>query len=428
VISAKNGSVLDVIQHPASTSGSYTINIADKSGTVGSTSITQGQTVIPLPAIPSAIAALALASLEQEFASFNQSIATSTALNSDSFGSLISNSYLNNGMNKTQLLAYLRNPTGSLYLLGAKLSNPVINSCTTAGTCNVTFLVTLSDGSLNKINDTYIYSSGSWYVYGNQQPDVQIGFETFAQLSNSSSSFVVGIDFGISGGVEPLASNPYNSATATFQDANGNVDYTVQFVQKTSVGGSCAPSSSNYYGLPITDVANPSSTTPDLSSANACNNWINFADQTVLNTINSHIAAGGYRIIVKAYTTNNWTGTPVIATQSLSTPLITSDVMNIAMFPQVQPKTDSTGPYLSIPNAGDYTLIGSVCLSSSTSVGYCDMTNLPPYTSVYNFNNNVALANSYRPKSADGWPSGQTIQSYFVHAQDKYGRDLRVNN
>jgi len=65
-------------------------------------------------------------------------------------------------------------------------------------------------------------------------------------------------------------------------------------------------------------------------------------------------------------------------------------------------------------------------MSSYAQIGYCDMTNKPSNTSVYNPNNNVALFGRFSPLTT--WPSGQTIRIYFVHVQDKYGRDLRVNN
>ncbi|MBU3618577.1 carboxypeptidase-like regulatory domain-containing protein [Polynucleobacter sp. JS-Fieb-80-E5] len=420
--------LVSVYMTPISGSSAMAINIADKSGTVGTTTITPGQTVTPLPTIPSAISNLALSSLQKGYVKFNSVISTASGLNGSQFGAFFSDNYLDNGQTKELLMSQLRNSSGGSYLLGATLSNPVVNSCTINGACNVSFLLTRADKSLNKINQTYIYdsSSGNWLLYGNQQGNVQVGFQSYAQLSNATNTFNVGINFGIMGNNETAANNPYNSATATFQTASGTVDATINFIQKTSVGGSCSPSSSNYYGLPITDVTNPSTRTPDLASSNACNNWITISDESTLKTVNSHIAAGGYKLVVKAYTSNNWTGTPVTVTQTLTSPLITSDVINVSMFPKVAPATGASGPYLSISNASDYTLVGSVCMSSNAQIGYCDMTNKPSNTSVYNSNSNVALLGKYSPLTA--WPSGQTIRTYFVHAQDKYGRDLRVNN
>ena len=413
---------------PVSGSGAMAINIADKSGVGGATTITTGQTVTPLPAMPAAIANMALSSLENGFIKLNSIISTASGLNGSGFSALFSDSYLDKGMTKTQLISLLRNSTGGFYLLGATFSNPMISSCSINGTCSVTFLVTLANGKFNKIDLTHIYNSstGNWLFYGNQQGNVETSFSSFAQLSSSNNTFNVGIGFSIRGNAESAANNPYNSATATFQTANGAVDYTVKFIQKSSVGGSCLPSNSNYYGLPITDVTNPSTTAPDLSSFDACSTWIVVSDQSVLKIINSHIAAGGYQLVVNAYTSNNWTGAPVTVTESLMSPLITSDVINVAMFPKVVPVSGSSGPYLSISNASDYTQRGSVCMSSNTQIGYCDQTNMPSYTSLDNANDNMALLDKYTPVVA--WPTGQTLRTYFFMTVDKYGRDLRVNN
>jgi hypothetical protein len=331
--------------------------------------------------------------------------------------SFFSDSFKDDGLTKPDFLDIVRSPTRGFYWLGAKFSNPVVLSCSSAGVCDVSFLLTLANGGQDGPIVTFKYepSIGDWVVYGNQQEDLQDGFNSFAQLSNSNGVFWVGLDFGIQKRDNP---DYYNSAKAEFKDKNGNVDTTHYFLQKPST---CPTNSRTYYGLPYANTQNPTSQTPDAD----CNSWFNFNSETLLKTMNTKILQGGYKVVVTAYTSNNWTGASIVKEVPVKTPFLTSDKVNASMFPVVRPKVDSSGPYLDIPNASDFILTGSVCLSS---IGGCDMTNLPNYTSHYQHNFNVPLLSKYRPIAADGWPVGVNIRSYFVHAQDKYGRDLRVND
>ena len=417
---------------PTSGSSGYVINIADKSGTLGTTSIQSGQTVTALSTIPSSISALLISTLESELTYLNTLISTVSGLNSAAFNAFLSDSFLNSGASKSQTLPLLQSSSSSFYLYGAKFSNPVINGCYSNKTCNASFLVTLSNGTATQLNGVFIYSGTNsnipWQLYGDQQGNLRPDFvSNYASLSNSTSTITYGLDFQIEGNTDIVlpANNPYNSAIVTFQDASGNVDYTIRFVQKTSVGGICSPSNSNYAGLPITDITNPSSTTADLTSSNACSSSFTYtSNNSTLNTVNTNIAKGGYQLVVKAYTSSDWSGTPVTNSYNLTTPLLTSNIVNSSMFPQVSSVTGSSGPAIAISNASDYILIGSVCMSTQS---YCDITNQPSYTSVYSPTvSNIALLSKYSPLSS--WPSGSTVQSYYVHARDKYGNDLRVSN
>jgi hypothetical protein len=418
---------------PTSGSSGYTINIADKSGALGITSIQSGQTVTPLSAIPSAISSLSISTLESELTYINNLMSTVSGLNSAAFNAFLSDSFLNSGASKSQILAFLQNSSSSFYLYGAKFSNPVINACYSNNTCNASFLITLSNGTATTLGGTFIYSGTNsnipWQLYGDQQGNLRSDFvSNYASLSNSSGTITYGLDFQIEGNTDIVsaANNPYNSAIATFQDSSGNVDFTIRFIQKTSVGGACSPSNSSYPGLLITDITNPSSTTPDLTSTNACSASLNYTSgNTTLNTVNTNIAKGGYKLVVKAYTSSDWSGTAVTNTYSINSPLLSSNVVNSSMFPLVSTVTGSSGPAIAISNASDYILIGSVCMSTQSS---CDLTNQPSYTSVYSPTiSNIALLSKYSPISS--WPSGSTVQSYYVHAENKkYGYDLRVTN
>jgi len=409
--------------YPSSSVGSsaIAINIADKSGTLGTSTIAAGASVnsiAPLPALPSSIAALALSKLTAQFGTFNQLVSTTSGLNSSAFAAFFSDSFIDNGSNKTTFVNDARNPSSNSYFLGVTLSHPVINSCTTNGICEVNFLFTNASGSFSSVTISYIYDAGSgnWLAYGNQQPDLEDNFDTFAQLSTTSNQFRVGIDFNVK---DQKNLYPYNSAQAVFKDKNGTIDATLYMKQKPTT---CPTTSKTYYGLPFANTSNPTSKVADT----LCNSWYFFDDETIIKQINSKILQGGYTIIVTAYTDNNWSISPVTKTIKVTKPLLTSDKINVSMFPKVTPSGGSSSPSLSIPNASDYTLIGSVCMSSNSQIGYCDMTNTPSYTSVYKPNNNTNLLAKYIPVIP--WPAGQAVKTFFVHALDKYGRDLRVNN
>lgn len=419
--------LLSVYPSSAVDSTSFAINISDKSGQAGTVTIQAGasnSSITPLPALPSAIANLALSKLIIRFNTFNQLLSTTSGLNSPAFAATFSDSFLDNGQNKAEFLSRVRNPSSDEYFLGLRFSNPVVNSCTTSGVCSVSFLISFpQEASTSEITIFFIYNAttGDWLAHGNQQPDIEDGFETFAQLSTGSNKFQVGINFGVRDGKKLY---PYNTAKAEFKDKSGTIDSTIYMKQKPTT---CPTTSNTYYGLPFANTNDPTSKVADA----LCNNWYSFSDETLLKKINSKIMQGGYTIVVTAYTDNNWSTGAVIKTVQVTSPLLTSDKINASMFPKVQAKTDSTGPYLSITNASDFSLVGSVCLSSaSLSVsGYCNMTTpLNPYTSVYQLRGEPPLLSVYRPIAADKWPTGQTIKTFFVNAKDKYGRILRVNN
>jgi len=394
-------------------SNAVNIGLADKSGNSGSVSISPGaSSVSKLAAVPASVSSLPIDSLNSFFKSFNTAAATSDFINSANFANLFDDNFLMNGDNKATFLAFLRDPTYGF--IGGSLSSPQLIGCNTSNVCQVSFNATNAGGTPEKLQLGFIYSSSSqsWKIYGNQAPNIQSGFQSFAQLNTSNNTFQVGINFGIQGNHD---TQPYNSASAIFKDKNGNIDHQINFVNKVA----CPTTSSTYYGLPIDDPTNSNNLT-------TCDNWIFISNEAPIKAVNTKIQNGGYVLIIKAYTSYDRSGTPVVFTEPLTTPLLTSDTINLSYFPSVSMLSDSTGPYLSIPNASDFSLIGSVCLSSSSTSGYCDMTNKPAHTSEYKYNHNVPLQTIYRPINGDNWSSSETIKHFFVHAQDKYGRDLRT--
>lgn len=422
--------------YPTANGGNYNINIADKSGTNGTVTLTSGQSsssITSLPTLPASITSLKLSDLETAIKTFNN--AAQVGISSATFSSLFSSSFLNDGFNKSQFITDLSTSTTQDYLTpGTTFKNPQIISCNTGGICTVQISVYNPTAVVPfPIQIPFIYDSGSgnWLIYGNQQPDLRNNATSFARLVTSSGNISVGFEFNVYGPIEASTSgntyggNPYNSATVTFQNAAGVIDYTIYFIQKpglASTNSACDVSSSNYSGLPIANLANPSSNVNDNSTCSTITNG--FSDETVLNTINSKILAGGYQLVTKAYTSNNWTGTPVIRNDILPpTPIAASNLLNKSYFPSALASTDSTGPYLAISNASPFVQNGHQCISSLNS---CDYSNNPNYTYSLSGASNPAPT-ILRPTPA--WPNGTAINSFSLHLQDpKNGWDIFVTN
>jgi hypothetical protein len=394
-----------------------TINIVvtDKTGANGSINIspsTTTGTVQVLPATSASVSSLPIEKIANLFSSIATLASTQTGLSSSAFADLINDNFLRYGKNKTQMLAAITSPSSNY--LGWKLANPVIISCLPSGACLVGDTETWQGSvSPNSIWIIWNSSKGVWQWYGNQQQNLNIGFSSSVKKTDSNNAIVAGLDFSIRD-IEKIY--PYNSASATFQDRNGVVDYVVNFANKPA----CPNTSPTYWGLPIDNAANANNST-------FCGNWILYQDETILSTINSKIALGNYQLIVKAYTSNNRTGSSVQSIKTLSMPLLTKSQVVPSDFPAVTISKDGTGPYLSIQYANNFNQIGSVCLSSALSPKYCDMDILPTHTSVYGYTGK-GLQTTYRPIAADNWSASDVIRSYYVHAQDRFGRDLRVQN
>lgn len=422
--------------YPTANSTNFNINLADKSGTNGTVTLTSGQSsssITPLAALPSAISNINISDLEAAINTLNN--AAQIGISSSSFSSLFSSSFLSDGFTKSQFITDLSTPTNQDYLQpGTRFKDPQIISCTVMGVCTVQISVYNPTAvvpfpiQLPFIKDSV---SGKWLVYGNQQPDLRNNFTSYAKLVTSSGVIGVGFEFNIYAPVEASASGntfggiPYNSASVSFQNAAGVIDYTIYFVQKPGLAASnsgCDKNSSNYSGLPIANLANPSSNVSDNLTCNTSTN--DFADETVIRTINSKILAGGYQLVTKAYTSNNWTGTPVVRTDIFPpAPIAASNLLSPSYFPFAQVKTDSTGSYLAISNSSPFIQNGHQCISSLNS---CDYDKSP------NFTYSTAGASSAAPtilRPSPAWPSGQKITSFSLHLQDsKNGWDIFVTN
>lgn len=409
--------------YPSSSAGttSININIFDKSGDSESISIASGSTnTLTLNKVSSETSKLDIAALLEIFSKFNNAVSTSSKLDSSEYEDLLSEGYIRNGSTKTQWLTRTRDSTSPSYALRTELSNPVINSCSTNKICNASYLVKNSLGTVSQSSGYFLYNSslGKWQLHGNQAPDLISGFQTYAMYWQSADSIRIGVGWGIRSFNNLKSNNPYNSGVVKMQDSAGNIDAIIYFVSKPNVGGACDKSSSSYWGLLIANISDPSSKISDTT----CQNWLDITDETDLNLINKKIVQGGYKMVVDAYKSSNWTGTVATIETKLTTPFLTSKVINKQMFPKVSVGKDATGAYVKVSNAQDYLLVGSFCMSTVNLKG-CDMVDKPADTYFYNGSNVAFEKITYAPSS---WPKASDIQSFYINAQDKYGRNLRV--
>ena len=168
----------------------------------------------------------------------------------------------------------------------------------------------------------------------------------------------------------------------------------------------------------IANLNDPTSKTID----NSCQNWLDIDDDELLSEINEKILNGGYKMIINAYTDFNWSVNKTTLTTDMKMPMLTSKSVSKKMFPDVTVGSDGGLPFVKVENAQDFTLVGSFCMSTVFSNG-CDMSNQPANTYFFNGTNSPISFKTYAPKS---WPSGSLIETYFINARDKFGRNLRV--
>lgn len=415
--------IMDLINvYPTSSVGSnlIDINLSDKSGSVGTVKVSKSsdsQSVLPV--LPSAVSQLDLPKINEFFSSYNSFTSSQEQLNNPQYADLFGDNYLRNGLNKDAWISATRNPNSPNYQLGFSFSNPVIDFCNTDGVCSVTFRVTRPSGAITS-TAFFKYNSAinKWQSIGNQAPNLAANFNSYAMYWKGDNKIIIGVGWGIRSVNETKQNNPYNSASVIFQDKNGNQDLELFFVNKPNVGGACDKNSNNYWGLLVANLSDPTSKVVD----NTCQNWLDVDDDEFLSDINKKILNGGYKMIVKAYTSYNWTGAATILTQDMKMPLVTSKSVSKEMFPDVSVGSDSNGPFVKMANAQDFTLTGSFCMSTVFSNG-CDMGNQPSYTYFFNGSNTPISEKTYAPKS---WPAGSKIETYYINARDKFGRNLRV--
>jgi len=105
--------------------------------------------------------------------------------------------------------------------------------------------------------------------------------------------------------------------------------------------------------------------------------------------------------------------------------ILTTDMIASSGYPNVT-LNQANGeklPYLSIANARDFVVTGSLCITSNQ---YCN-TRLPEKITTILDPNNIQLPQRIDANAKDGWLTSTKAQGYFVHVKDKFNRDLIIS-
>ena len=404
------------------TPSGVTTDISDKSGNSGSVSVSNSTSTSALPSIPSAITSLDTSKLNNFIAKLNSAFSSGSALDSQ-FPSLVASDFRDSGLDKPHEIT-LFTSTYRNDVIGLTLSNPKILLCFNNGSCGVRITAKFPNGGVTNVDLIlkYYANSGSWLLYGNQY---EFGAEFSTSLtqrfdySNGNTATINSqIQFTIN--KDPYNWDQYKSAKVSLQSGTMAPDLTFNFVLKPTY---CNISTSNgiyYDGMPLDD------------NTNNCWTWQQFdnTSEAILKTINGKIRQGGYVAKFEAWLTSTTRSGPPdsVAYFPIVDPILTTDAIGPSGYPRVtlvQPNTGSL-PYLTIDNSDDFTVSGSLCISS---LPWCDAHSNPSplYTSTVMPKGNIKLPSRIDAKASDGWPAGQIAHSYFIHVRDKAGRDLMTS-
>jgi hypothetical protein len=386
-------------------------DITDKSNSVGTVTISDGVNATALPSLPQNLLTVNPKYLSDLIEKTNFIFSTAENLDSTLIENGMDDNYLNNGLDKATDLNQLRT-TYRQYLLGAKFSNPKLVSCDIKNICHVQ--ISVKNTNLDTVLDEYykydpvakkFSSYGNHFAY-----KAEFGSsltksidQNGTEVLNSQIQFYIGNDF------EP---SKYKSATATLQSGTNAPDMTYNFALKAAA---CPPTSNFYDGMPLDD------------GTNYCGTWKTFSpgNESEIKAINEKIKQGNYTVKFQAWTTSDRTGTPDIAILPITDPILTTDKIGPNGYPQVKIVQGSGNslPYLSVDNADDFIVTGTLCITSSTG---CSKTDPQPHTT-QSQPNNIKLPSKYEAKATDGWQIGEKAKGYFIHVRDKAGRDIMVS-
>jgi hypothetical protein len=300
-------------------------------------------------------------------------------------------------------------------VLGAKFSNPKLEYCDAYNVCLI--YITLKNTNVELRLDLivkYYPTQNKFLGYGNQfKFQAEFGsslekkydqFDTFTLRSQ--------IQFRINS--KSALWNKYKSAKVTLQSGSNAPDLTYNFILKPDY---CSTSIGNYYdGMPFDN------------GPNNCNTMIFFdsSNQLTLKTINEKIKLGGYTAKFQVWKNANRSDTPDQAIVAITNPILTPDTLGEDGYPRITIVQGTGGslPYLSIVNADDFVVSGSLCISSFNNCNVYSTT--PPAHTTVSMPIDTKLPSKYSAKSADGWQVGEQAKSFFIHVIDKAGRDMIV--
>jgi hypothetical protein len=392
-------------------------DITDKSNSVGSVSITETSSASSLPPLPQDVLKVNPKYLKNLADNFTNAVSTASNLDGPVLESLFDSQFLDNGMTKADILSLFRTE-GRSTLLGGKFTNPKLQYCDAQNICLL--YLTLENNGIQISLDMkvkYYTSLNKFLGYGNQfLYQAEFGSSLKKEFDRSDNVALRSqIQFNINS--KQALWDVYQTATVTLQSGSSAADLTYNFKLKPTY---CSPTIGNYYdGMPFDD------------GTNNCDTWkfFDISNQTILKTINEKIKLGGYTAKFQAWKTSNRTDTPDEAIIPITTPILNPDSLGTDGYPRVSliQSSGTSLPYLSIDNADDFVVSGSLCISSATTPGYCQTNSTTPalHTTVTQ-PGNVKLPSKFLAKSSDGWQAGEQAKTFFIHVIDKAGRDIMV--
>ena len=402
------------------TSSGVETDITDKSNTVGTVTISDGTNTTALGNLPQGVLDVNPKYLNDLIANSNRVFASASILDSQAFADGFADDYLDNGYDKAAQIALFRSTYRS-FLLGATFSNPKLVSCDANRVCQVKMsLKNITPAkTINTVIDGYYkydLTKKAFVSFGNHFPyRAEFGTSLIKNTDAQGNKTIYSqIQFTINRDGPDWTK--YKSATVTLQSGSSNPDLSYNFLLKPN---DCNATVNRYYdGMPFDD------------GTNSCADWKQFDsnNQTQIKAINDKIKLGNYTAKFQAWTNANRTGTPDVVIVPITDPILTTDRLGEDGFPRVTivQATGTTLPYLSIDNADDFVVSGSLCI---TSANYCDTNLLTPlpHTTLTNPDGYVKLPSKIQALSTDGWQVGEKAKGYFIHVQDKAGRDIMVS-
>jgi hypothetical protein len=390
------------------------ITVTDKSNSVGSVQFSSTSTAAKLPTLPTQVAQMKFTGVKGIAEGFTYGLSSIENLNSSKFTDGIENDFLSDGEDKAAILQSL-----STYmkdnLIGAKVSNPTIQSCDTNNVCKISLSVSTKDETSFTFTEYFKYypktdtykSIGNQYRFG-----AEFGSTASKQLYDQKETFGVSIQFTIN--KQESIYDKYKTASVDLKSITSSTpDLSYNFKLKPSF---CSPAIGRYYdGMPLDD------------NTDNCDTWKGFdpSNQSKLKEINEKIKRGGYVAVFKAWKTFDKSDTADVVTVPITDLILTTDMIASSGYPNVT-LNQANGeklPYLSIANARDFVVTGSLCITSNQ---YCN-TRLPEKITTILDPNNIQLPQRIDANAKDGWLTSTKAQGYFVHVKDKFNRDLIIS-
>jgi hypothetical protein len=388
-------------------------DLIDKSGSSGRVTV-DGSAQTKLPAIPTSIIGIKPSKLTALIAALNEAIRTNSNLQSNKLAVLIDDNFLGDGQNKAETIQFFR--AKASFLVGNKFVNPRLSACNQDLVCSLSLTLVGNGIAITEIDFPVQYNTNTqkFLFIGNRhafKAKVESSLDKTID-TQGNITYASRLQFQIKS--SSANTSYYKSAKAKLIDKNGQVDHEYQFRLNTA---SCDPDGSMYDGLPLIDPNNASN----------CATWDqrNSNNQALFKSINNKIKQGGYKVVFEAWTDLNMTAGRAEVTLPISEFILTTDSMNDSGYPKVifNSGNSNTLPYLSIPNASDYVITGTLCISSANT---CDKRALLPHTTAY-LDESGFLPKQIKALAADGWSYGEQPVSYFIHVKDKAGRDMTVS-